>query len=57
MKLFSRYKSEEAVETLLLAIKSVSADSTLEGEDRKACLETLHKMRKAFKKRKQFIIV
>lgn len=57
MKLFSRYKSEEAVETLLLAIKSVSADSTLEGEDRKVCLETLHKMRKAFKKRKQFIIV
>lgn len=57
MKLFSRYRSEEAVETLILAIEAVSKDSSLEGKDRKACLETLHKMRKAFKKRKQFIIV
>jgi len=57
MKLFSRYRSEEAVETLILAIEAVSKDNTLERKDQRACLETLHKMRKAFKKRKQFIIV
>ena len=57
MKIFSRYKSQEAAEALSLAIAAVSKDSSLTKSDRKVCLDELNKMRKAFKRRKQFIIV
>lgn len=57
MKLFSRYRSKEAVDALVLAINAVSKDDALETATRKACLGELHRMRKAFKKRKEIIII
>lgn len=57
MKLFSRYQSAEAVSTLTTAIESVQNDRTIKEDERKECLENLNKMRKAFKKRKEIIII